>query len=159
MKNLLVIFLAIFIQSCANIGMVPNDVSNIDFDDPEGKTGWSEYQQVETFYGYNSDQIYEAAKVGLGSAGFSLRSADKSKGTVIGEHGITMHDWNVIAAVYFKEFDNDTKVKVIAEGSKDIGFSGDVTSDGWTGKILRAMRQYLNETNQVTLKVNKSDIK
>lgn len=65
----------------------------------------------------------------------------------------------MIAAVYFKEFDNDTNVRIIAEGSKDIGFSGDVTSDGWTGKILRAMRQYLNETYQVILKVNKSDIK
>jgi hypothetical protein len=159
MKKLVIIFLAIFVQSCANIGMVPKDVSDIDFDAPEGKTGWSEYQQVETFYGYNAEQMYEAAKVGLGSAGFSLRYADKSKGTVIGEHGMTMHDWNVIAAVYFKEFDNNTKVKVIAEGSKDIGFSGDVTSDGWTGKILRSIRQYLNETYQAVLKVNKSDIK
>jgi hypothetical protein len=33
---------------------------------------------------------------------------------------------------------------VIVEGSKDIGFSGDVTSDGWTGKILKGMRDYLN---------------
>ncbi len=33
---------------------------------------------------------------------------------------------------------------MIVEGSKDIGFSGDVTSDGWTGKILKGMRDYLN---------------
>lgn len=135
--------------------MVPKDVSEVDFDGPEGKTGWSQYQQVKTFYGYNADQIYEAAQIGLGSSGFALRFADKSKGTVIGEHGMTMHDWNVIAAVYFKEVDDNTKVKIIAEGSKDIGFSGDVTSDGWTGKILRAMHQYLNETYQTASKGNK----
>jgi len=159
MKNLLLIIFTILLQSCANIGMVPKDVSDVNFDSPEGKTGWSEYQQVETFHNYNTDQIYEAAKIGLGSAGFALRSANKSKGTVIGEHGITLHDWNVIAGVYFKKLGDNVKVKVIVEGSKDIGFSGDVTSDGWTGKILIGMRRYLNETYQSILKVNKSDLK
>jgi len=159
MKNTLLIFALFFLQSCATVGMVPDDVSKIDFDAEEGKTGWSEYQQVETFHGYNAEQIYSAAKIGLGSSGFSLRKANKSKGVVIGEHGVTLHDWNVIAAVYFSEFGESTKVKVIVEGSKDIGLSGDVTSDGWTGKILKGMRQHLNDTYQSILKVNKSDIK
>ncbi len=149
----------LFLQGCASVGMVPKDVSEVDFDAPEGKTGWSQYQHVENFRGYSTDQIYEAAKVGLGNAGFSLRTADKSKGLVIGEHGITLHDWNVIAGVYFKKENDNTKVKVIVEGSKDIGFSGDVTSDGWTGKILKGMREYLNATYQSILKIDKSDLK
>lgn len=154
------VILSLFIQGCATVGMVPDNASLVDFDSPEGKTGWSEYQHVETFHGYNTDQVYEAAKVGLGNAGFSLRIADKSKGAVVGEHGITLHDWNVIAGVYFKSISTDaTIVKVIAEGSKDIGFSGDVTSDGWTGKILKGMREYLNDTYQAVLKVDKSDLK
>jgi hypothetical protein len=139
--------------------MLPSDVSEVDFDGEEGKTGWSQYHHVETFRGYNADQVYGAAKVGLGNAGFSLRKANKTEGYVIGEHGMTLHDWNVIAGVYFKEFDEDTKIKVIVEGSKDIGFSGDVTSDGWSGKILKGIRQYLNDTYQTILKVDKSDIK
>lgn len=160
LKRLLLVSLAgLFCASCATVSMVPSDVKDIQFDGPEGKTGWSEYHHVETFNGYSPDQIYQAAKVGLGDAGFSLRTAELSKGVVIGEHGITMHDWNVIAAVYFKQFDSDTKVKVIVEGSKDIGFSGDVTSDGWSGKILKGMRQYLNDTNQAILKVDKADLK
>jgi hypothetical protein len=126
--------------------MLPKDVSLVDFNTPEGKTGWSQYEQVERFSGYDLDQIYSAAKIGLGNAGFALRTADKQKGIVIGEHGITLHDWNVIAGVYFKEFEGATLVKVIAEGSKDVGVSGDVTSDGWTGKILIGMRQFLNDT-------------
>jgi len=158
MRYTLFLTLPLILSACANVNMVPHDVAEVDFDAPEGKTGWSQYQHVETFRGYTEEQVYEAAKVALGSAGFSLRMADKTKGTVIGEHGMTAHDWNVIAGVYFKHEDNGTKVKVIAEGSKDIGLSGDVTSDGWTGKILRAMRQYLNETHQTILKVNKKDI-
>ena len=159
MKLLLVLLVSSLCASCATVSMLPSDVSEIKFDGPEGKVGWSEYHHIEVFRGYSPEQIYQAAKVGLGDAGFSLRSADLSKGVVIGEHGVTLHDWNVIAGVYFQEFESDTKVKVIIEGSKDIGFSGDVTSDGWSGKILKGMRQYLNDANQVILKVDKADLK
>ncbi|MEA3587299.1 hypothetical protein J6I75_02890 [Pseudidiomarina sp. 1APP75-27a] len=160
MKYFVSFALAIFIQGCATVGMLPKDVSEVDFNSVEGKTGWSEYQHIETFRGYTADQVYEAAKIGLGTAGFSLRKADKSKGVVIGEHGMTAHDWNVIAGVYFQEAVTDaTQVMVIVEGSKDIGFSGDVTSDGWTGKILSGIRKNLNDTHQAVLKVDKSDIK
>jgi len=150
-------FLAL--AGCASVGMLPQDSSRVDFDGAEGKTGWSKYEQVENFRGYNGSQIYEAAKVGLGCAGFSLRKADKSKGFIIGEHGMTAHDWNVVAGVYFKESNSTTNVKIIIEGSKDVGFSGDVTSDGWAGKILKEMRGYLNDTHQSILKVNKSDLR
>lgn len=144
---------------CATLSMMPKGASEVDFDGPEGKTGWSQYQQVETFRNYTLDQVYDAAKVGLGASGFSLRIADKSKGVVIGEHGMTMHDWNIISGVYMKPQDRDVKVKIISEGSKDIGFSGDVTSDGWPGKILKGMREHLNNTNQSILKIDKSDLK
>jgi hypothetical protein len=155
-----ILFAAAFLlQACATISMVPHDVAEVDFNSVEGKTGWSEYQHIETFHDYNVDQVYEAAKVGLGNVGFSLREADKSKGTVIGEHGMTAHDWNIIAGVYFIQSGDAVKVKVIVEGSKDLGFSGDVTSDGWTGKILKEMRQYLNDTYQAILKIDKSDLK
>ena len=97
--------------------------------------------------------------MGLGGAGFSIRAADSSKGVVIGEHGMTAHDWNVLAGVYFREHGNGTLVGVLVEGSKDIGFSGDVTSDGWSGKILKGMRDYLNATFQSILKIDKSDLK
>lgn len=147
------------VTGCATVSLLPTEASKVDFDGVEGKTGWSQYQQVETFRGYTVDQVYDAAKVGLGNAGFSLRTADKDKGVVIGEHGITMEDWNIISGVYMKPDEgNNVKVKIITEGSKDIGFSGDVTSDGWAGKILKGMREYLNDTYQSILKINKSDI-
>jgi len=148
MKNLMFVMLFIgFFSGCASVGMLPKNSNEVNFDGVEGKTGWSQYQHNENFKNTTIDNIYEAAKIGLGNAGFSLRKADKSMGYVIGEHGMTAHDWNVIAGVYFKKYENDVKVKVIVEGSKDIGFSGDVTSDGWTGKILKGMRDYLTNLN------------
>lgn len=160
MKKLLLAGIGFSLLSgCATIGMLPQDASSVDFNGAEGKTGWSQYQQVETFKGYSTDQVYDAAKVGLGNAGFSLRVADKSKGVVIGEHGMTAHDWNILTGVYFKPVQNGTQVKIITEGSKDIGFSGDVTSDGWSGKILKGMREYLNDSYQSILKIDKADLK
>lgn len=147
------------LTSCATVGMMPKSAAEIDFDGKEGKTGWSEYKHVEIFRDQTIDDIYAAAKVGLGDAGFSLRQADKSLGYVIGEHGMTAHDWNIISGVYFVADGNDVKVAVIAEGSKDIGFSGDVTSDGWTGKILKSMREYLNDTQTSILRVDRNDLK
>ena len=68
MKYLLILVIALLVQGCATLAtieMVPQDVSEIDFDAPEGKTGWSQYTHVEKFRGYNANQIYEAAKVRL----------------------------------------------------------------------------------------------
>lgn len=146
------------LAACATVGMLPQGASEVDFDGKEGKTGWSEYKHIEIFRNQTIDNVYSAAKVGLGDAGFSLRQADKSLGYVIGEHGMTAHDWNVISGVYFTSDGSDVKVAVITEGSKDIGFSGDVTSDGWTGKILKGMREYLNDTETAVLRVERSDL-
>ena len=128
---------------CASVGMLPTHVDDVSFKAAEGKTGWSKYEQVETFVGCTPAQVYAAAKSGLGRAGFALRRGDANAGLAIGEHGMTAHDWNVIAGVYFKSGENGTLAKVIIEGSKDIGFSGDVTSDGWSGKIIAGMYDYL----------------
>ncbi len=158
LRNIFILSIPIFLNSCATVGMLPQSAREVDFSSAEGKTGWSSYNQFETFRNTTASEIYDAAKVGLGDAGFSLRFADLNRGAVVGEHGMTMHDWNIIAGVYFRQYGSDTKVKVIVEGSKDIGFSGDVTSDGWAGKILRGTRQHLNRTKQAILKVNRSDI-
>ena len=68
---------------------------------------------------------------------------------------MTAHDWNIIAGVYFFEYVEGTKVIVIIEGPKDLGFSGEVTSGGWSGEILISMRHYLNATNSTILEYKK----
>ncbi len=159
LRILTLVISSLVVCGCATVGMLPQSVSEVDFSAVEGKTGWSEYRQVETFRNQTVDDIYDAAKVGLGNAGFSLRRADKSQGLVIGEHGMTAHDWNVLSGVYFVANGSDVDVLVITEGSKDIGFSGDVTSDGWTGKILSGMRRHLNDTQTSVLRIDQSQIK
>jgi hypothetical protein len=154
-----ILIICVFLTGCASVSMLPESASEVDFSADEGKVGWSKYAHTENFRGYTPEQIYDSAKAGLGAAGFSLRQASLAGGYAKGEHGMTAHDWNIIAGVYFRENVDGTKVKVIIEGSKDIGFSGDVTSDGWSGKILVAMRNYLNATNTSILRVEKEDLK
>lgn len=146
MRNLIIILLLVPLTGCASVSMLPQNSREVEFGGgPEGKTGWSSYREEATFRNVDKDTLIEAAKVGLGNAGFSLRKVDKVEGIVFGEHGMTLHDWNVIAGVYIKEKDADGLVVVLVEGSKDIGFSGDVTGGAWTGRILNSMRHYLKE--------------
>jgi hypothetical protein len=131
-------------SGCASTSMLPKSAAEADFDSGvEGKTGWSKYQETARFDGITTEQAFNAAKIGLGAADFALVSANRDLGVVMGQHGMTMHDWNIVAGVYFRERMGGCDVKVIAEGSKDIGFSGDATSGGWTGRILNGMRSAL----------------
>ena len=143
MNKIAFVLALLLAPSCATVSMMPQSASEVNFDGVEGKTGWSEYKQVANFPNTSIDEIYDAAKAGLGSADFELLVADKAQGYIIGEHGMTLHDWNILAGVYFVTSNTDIKVAVIVEGSKDIGFSGDVTGGGWSSRILNGMRTYL----------------
>ena len=143
-KFVLVILAAVAMSGCASVRSLPQSAEEAEFDSGvEGKTGWSEYQEVATFPGVTVKTAFDAAKAGLGDAGFALRTANLEKRTVIGAHGMTAHDWNIVAGVYLREVPEGVQAKVKVEGSKDIGFSGDATSGGWTGEILKGMRKYI----------------
>jgi uncharacterized protein YceK len=132
------------LSGCASVSSLPDSANEVNFDAvKEGKTGWSEYQETTTFPGVTLKTAFDAAKAGLADAGFALRSADFANGVVKGAHGMTAHDWNIVAGVYLKETAEGVAVMCKVEGSKDIGFSGDATSGGWTGEILKGMRKYI----------------
>lgn len=147
MRHIILVFILFFTAGCATLSSLPQDASDVDFTPrQEGKTGWSEYQEIAFFPNISPEVAYQAAKAGLGEAGFSLRQADFDKRTVMGAHGMTAHDWNIVAGVYYKPENGGCWVKVVVEGSKDIGFSGDATSGAWTQKILKGMRDYIKAT-------------
>ena len=137
--------LFVLLSGCASESMLPANSAAVDFRSSEGKVGWSSYRETATFTGVSEEQVYEAAKMALGDAGFALQSADRSAMRLTGKHGITLHDWNIVAGIYYKRAGQGIEVLVQVEGSKDTGFSGDVTGDGWTGKILNAMRARLGQ--------------
>ena len=69
--------LAALNSGCASMGSLPPSAEQAGFDSgTEGKTGWSEYKEVATFPGVSLRTAFDAAKAGLGDAGFALRKAD-----------------------------------------------------------------------------------
>jgi hypothetical protein len=143
-----ILMMLLFWLGCASIGSVPASIEAAKIDDPvNGKVGWSRYQGADLFSQINKKTALDAARAGLNHSAFVIKRDDPEAGYVIGEHGMTMYDWNVICGVYIKETPAGCKVKVIAQGSYDYGFAGDATGSDWVQDILRYMRQYLSSAN------------
>lgn len=133
-----------FLSGCVSISSLPQSADAVEFDQSaEGRTGWSKYEEVARFNRMDLRTVYLAAKSGLAEAGFSIKRADYESRMVIGEHGMTKYDWNVVAGVYLRESSGGVDVKVLVEGSKDVGFWGDMTDKSWPQEILRGMREYI----------------
>ena len=148
-KYCLLLLSVLFLVGCATVSSMPKSAKDVNFNlSKEGKTGWSRYEEYAKFESTDLKTVYDAAKAGLASADFILKRADYDNRVVIGEHGITMYDWNIVAGVYMKEIPNGVEVKVHVEGSKDIGITGDATGDNWTAKILSGMRSYIFKQKQ-----------
>lgn len=145
MKKYTLPILAIFLlPGCASINSLPQSAREVDFNrTEEGKTGWAEWQDTMRVNGVDRRTAYQAAKSGLADAGFTLKKASFDEGFAIGEHGMTSYDWNVVAGIYIREDKSGYLFKVIVEGSKDVGFWGDMTQTSWVEKIFKGIREYI----------------
>ena len=143
--SLLSVFtLSLLISGCASVASLPQSAEEANFSTAdEGRTGWSKYEEVYFLKGVDRRTAYLAAKEGLATAGFTIKKANYEKGMAIGEHGMTAYDWNVVAGVYMREEKKGTSVKVHVQGSKDVGFLGDMTADSWPQKIFKGMKEYI----------------
>ena len=134
----------LLIASCASLDSLPQSAAEADFNpDLEGSTGWSKYEEAYFFNGIDARTCYLASKSGLADAKFTIKKASFKKLFAIGEHGLTATDWNVVAGVYIKPEPKGCAVKILVEGSKDIGFWGDMTESSWTQDIYKGMREYI----------------
>lgn len=144
MKRLVISLILTLQYGCASIASLPQSAADVDFaSTTEGKTGWSEYQGAFSTPRIDENIAYEAAKAGLRGAGFTVSRGIPDRQAIMGEHGMTAYDWNVVAGVYYQSDETNTYFKTIVEGSKDIGFSGDATGSDWVGRILSGVRSYI----------------
>ncbi len=153
MRNMFVLFLVLFLTGCVSIGSLPQAASEVNFDPGvEGRTGWSKYEEIFFLKNVDKRTAYLAAKAGLADAGFTIKKASFEKLYAIGEHGITLYDWNIVAGVYIKPEElKGCWVKVHVEGSKDVGFWGDMTASSWPQDIFEGMRNYIATESQITV--------
>ena len=153
------LFAISLLGGCASTSMLPRTASVVISEDDEGTIGLSCYKEKAVFKNVDKKQIIRAIRVGLKNEGFVPTLVDDAEGVVFGEHGMTLRNWNIIAGVYIEEKGSDALVVIVVRGSKKIGFADDVADGAWTGKILKSMRDYLeqaNDSNYIPKKENGS---
>jgi len=147
---IITLFAIALLTGCASINSLPQSAEEANFErDLEGRTGWAEWQDTMYVKKIDKRTAYMAAKSGLSDAGFTIKRASFDKGFAIGEHGMTAYDWNIVAGVYIKPDPNGTMFKTIVEGSKDIGFWGDMTQKSWSQEILKGVREYIRTESMI----------
>ena len=115
--TLSMVLLAMACTGCVSINSLPSSVHEADIDNTVGgKTGWSRYEASDFFPGVDKRTALGAARRGLNGAGFTVKKDNPKDGYIIGEHGITMYDWNVVSGVYVQEAEDGCCV-----GSAGIG--------------------------------------
>lgn len=134
------------LSACASVQSMPQTADQVVWDAAIGDTGWAEWQEELVIEDTNSEEMFRSARIALGESSFSFERGSAATGTAIGQRGMTAHDWNVIAGVYFRPLadnEGDFQVRILVEGSKDIGFSGDATSAPWAQMIANSLyRQF-----------------
>jgi hypothetical protein len=119
---------SLFATSCASVSNLPPSASAVDWTAQVGDTGWAAYEDQFSVSAESSSAIYHAARSALATHGFVFKRGDVTEGFAIGEHGATLTDWNTLAAFYFRPSTEETSrfdVRLIIDGSKDLGFTGD----------------------------------
>lgn len=138
------------LQACATVGGLPQSASEVAFDDGlVGKQGWSRYEDSMFVPGISRNTAFAAAKDALASTNFVVKRGDREEGFVIGQHGMTATDWNIVAGVYFRASDTGYDFKVISQGSYDVGFMGDATARSWPQLILAKVRAYVERDERI----------
>lgn len=146
----LIFFLPLLLVGCVSVNSLPQSAASVDFDGgKEGRTGWAKYEEVFHVRGIDKRTAYLAAKAGLANAGFTIKRADYGEAFAIGEHGMTAYDWNIVAGVYIKELSDGCFAKILVQGSKDVGFWGDMTEKSWPQEIFKGMREYIRTESQI----------
>ena len=132
---------------CVSVSSMPQSADQVDFADATvGDTGWSSWRARTRVYAASEDQVFLVARDALAQEGFNFAGGSVDDRAVLGEHGMTLQDWNVVAGVYFTEVvDGTCQICVLVEGSKDLGFTGDDTARPWTQLIVAGIHDQLQE--------------
>ena len=147
LKHLLLLLTVLNLQACmsfASLDSLPQDSQEVSFKlGGEGKIGEARYSSIKSF-SFEPGIAYQYAKAALTENGFRVMMSDKENLTILGEHGMTPYDWNVVAGVYIKNLQNsDSIIRLIVQGSKGrVRVRGDVTGSNWTKDIFESLEQY-----------------
>jgi hypothetical protein len=137
------IIIALLSSGCASVAEFPATASAVDFDGEQGHTGWAKYERTCLIREVRYADALAGAEKALSFSKFDLRKSDLAGGVVIGEHGATPYDYNIIAAIYLRTEGKDVRVRIHVQASRDIGILGDATERNWPVEIESSLRAIL----------------
>lgn len=143
-KHFIAIIAVALLSGCASVAEFPTSAQEVNFDGEQGHTGWAKYEKT-TFLG--NTQLQDALAAGekaLAASRFELRKKDPAGAVVIGEHGATPFDYNIIAALYFRQEGKGVRVRIHVQASRDIGLLGDATDRNWTLELESSLKAILD---------------
>ena len=135
--------LATLLSGCASVGEFPSTAAEVNFDGEQGHTGWAKYERTCLIRDVRLSEALPAAERALGFSKFDLKKSDPAGGVVIGEHGATPYDYNIMAALYLRAEGKDVRIRIHVQASRDIGFLGDATERNWPVEIESSLRAIL----------------
>jgi len=139
LRRLVLVRVACLLVASASTGCLsyvedlPVAAADIDFDGSQGHTGWARYERTSLL---RNVRLVDALRVGeraLVAHDFALRKSDVAGAVVVGEHGETSWDRNVIAGIYFRQVGADVLVRIHVQASRGVGFFGHQADVDWTG--------------------------
>lgn len=74
---------------------------------------------------------------------FVLCKSDLAAAVVVGEHGETSWDRNLVAAIYFRQEGEDVRVRIHVQASRGVGFFGHQADPDWTAYLEAALKGIL----------------
>jgi hypothetical protein len=145
MRYLLLLSLSLpLLVGCAGMNDLPATAAEVDFDGEQGHTGWAKYERTTLLKDTHLPAAMEAGERALTFSKFEIRKVDRAGAVVVGEHGATPYDYNIMAAIYFRQEGQDVRARLHVQASRDIGFLGDATERNWTKELEASLKGNLN---------------
>ena len=133
----LVIPLVLLLAGCATTNLLPAKPSDVD-GYKESKWPRQKHIACAILPQEGLDHALELATAALEANDFKIVRRGIFDGVVIGEHGITWVDWNVMTGIYLRSYQQGVEVNVVAVGDADPRPIR-LTSFDWHEKVLNAI--------------------
>ncbi len=145
MRSLLLSTLCLpLLVGCAGMNDLPANAAEANFDGEQGHTGWARYERTTLLKDTRLDAALAAGERALTFSKFEIRKVDPAGAVVVGEHGATPYDYNIMAAIYFRQEGRDVRARLHVQASRDIGFLGDATERNWTKELETSLKTILD---------------
>ena len=122
---------------------VPANAFEVDFGGSQGHTGWARYERTTLLRDIRLADALRGGERALVAHDFALRKSDLAAAVVVGEHGETSWDRNLIAAIYFRQEGADVRVRIHVQASRGVGFFGHQADPDWTAYLEAALKGIL----------------